>query len=171
MGRLLGSSPNISTWARFRCTWDINDDNNIHYLDYGHNTTFYKGFKSAASGSGLIRYVPSDYGGVYYRQPYIYNQTYLVSLNPTVAGYYIGTVPGQAVGANFESAAVTSELQELLTNQSVQFSSGQSTSMTSPLWTTNRKNWFTFTESRPTQWVSGIAYMEFFTSPMPPPPE
>jgi len=170
MGRLLGSSPYISTWARFRCTWDIDDDGYQHYIDYGHNTTFYKGFRSAAPGSGLIRYVPSDYGGVYYRQPYIFNAVYSISFEE--AGYRIGTVPARSLsGGGQESAAVTSELQTLLTDQSVQFSSGQSTSMTSGLWTTNRKNWFTFTESRPTQWVNGIAYMEFFTSPMPPPPE
>jgi hypothetical protein len=169
MGRLLGSSPNISTWAKFRCTWGIDDDGLIHFIDYNHNITFYKGFKSAASGSGLIRYAPPDYGGVYWRQPYIFNVTYLVSFNPTVAGFRIGTVPAQAVGSNYESAAATIELQTLLTGQSIQFSSGQSTTMTSGLWTTNRKNWFQFTTSRPTPWVSGITYMEFFDSPMPPP--
>ena len=126
MGALVGSSVGVSTWGKFRCAMILNDDystggvgftasdNNIEYL------TGVDGQKSAASGSGLIRYPRFTPTINFAQQPSVYsvyssltgNRLINIPGNPTT-GYNIPTevrtqLEGQTVTLTGLSATLNS---------------------------------------------------------------
>jgi hypothetical protein len=126
MGALVGSSVGVSTWGKFRCAMILNDDystggvgftasdNNIEYL------TGVDGQKSAASGSGLIRYPRFTPTINFAQQPSIYsayssstgNRLINIPGNPTT-GFNIPTevrteLEGQTVTLTGLSATLNS---------------------------------------------------------------
>lgn len=163
MATALGSSSSVSTWGKFRCAWDIYTDLDVHYYASTYSITYFQGFKSAADGTGLIRYAPYGVNGAI-RQPGIFNKIYTISFPPPVIGNYMSPIPLRLIsGTSYESAAATVEVQSLLTGQTVSFSNGQSATIDSVLWTAGRQDWTSSATSQP--YVSSITYMEAFSTP------
>lgn len=141
----VGMAAATSTWGKFRCVWCLQENYDVTtFSDY--NITYGSGQKSAASGSGLIRYMPRPLTpfGTDELQPTIWNQVFTVSFPPFVGGNRIFSQPLQVNGSSptgFESKAVTDEAKAVMTGATVGFTDGRSTAITSTLWDTGRQVW------------------------------
>lgn len=133
MGQIVGDSIGYSTWGKFRCAWCL--QSNYDYTGSAFWITYNSGLKASATGSGLIRYVSWYYGDP---NPTIYNETYVITPgSPPFGGNRIYSVPSQVSATSptgLESAAVTDEARVQLTGETVSFSGGLSTTITSTLW-------------------------------------
>ena len=131
MGALIGSSVGVSTWGKFRCAMILNDDyssggigftasdNNIEYL------TGVDGVKSAASGSGLIRYPRFTQSANFAQQPSIF------SVFSASTGNRLIAIPGSGA-LGFQ---VPTEVRTQLEGQTVTLT-GLSATLTSTFFTT-----------------------------------
>ena len=133
MGELVGSSVGVSTWGKFRCAMILNDstgsagftasDNNIEYL------TGVDGQKSAASGSGLIRYPRFTPTINFAQQPSVYS-AYSPLIPPI--GNRLQGVPGNGTNGFLMPTEVRTELE----GQTVTLT-GLSATLSSTFFTTN----------------------------------
>ena len=133
MGELVGSSVGVSTWGKFRCAMILNDstgsagftasDNNIEYL------TGVDGQKSAASGSGLIRYPRFTPTINFAQQPSVYS-AYSALIPPI--GNRLQGVPGNGTNGFLMPTEVRTELE----GQTVTLT-GLSGTLSSTFFTTN----------------------------------
>lgn len=145
MGFLVGSSAALSTWGKFRCVWCLQDNGDVTNLQ-DHDITYGSGQKSAADGSGLIRWRPRaivfPFGDV---QPSIRNDVYSNSpFLPPTWGNKISCQPLQVNASSptgFESAAVTDELRAELNGDTVTFTDGQTTTIADILWQEGVYKW------------------------------
>ena len=145
MATLVGSAGRVSTWGKFRCVMAYND--NIDYYTnsfYGFNIHYLSGVKSAADGSGLIRYVPWERNlSPRFRQPFISDARY--SPSPGISANQLYTFPPVYTSPlDFtESMAATIEVQNELTGETVTFTNGMTTTILPVLWSNNRQTWRT----------------------------
>ncbi len=143
MGTFVGSANRVSTWGKFRCVMAYNG--NVDYTFRANNINYGSGVKSAATGSGLIRYVPwnsTNLPGP--RQPHISNTAY--SPSPGLTSNQLYTVPPaytSPLDYTQESRAATIEVQNELNGETVTFSNGMITTIDPILWSTNRQTWMT----------------------------
>jgi hypothetical protein len=162
MGTLLGSSVSVSTWGKFRCTLDVLTDYDQHYTETDYSIEYTQGFKSASSGSGLIRY---ESRFIEFPHPAIYNQIYLINYGPPLnEGNYMGTYPARYLSPSYESIAVTNEVQTELTGQTVTFSGGYTATISGGLWTSNRQNWRSNIGASGAPYVNGVGKLVAFYS-------
>jgi hypothetical protein len=117
MGSIVGSSSSVSTWGKFRCAWCL--ESNYDYLVYDFTIEYYSGQKSAATGSGLIRW-PRGVQSISDQQPTILsamrsgNYTFfMVPTDPTFPGTAATTefkneMIGELVAVTGTSYALTS---------------------------------------------------------------
>ena len=145
MGSLVGSSAALSTWGKFRCAWCLQDNGDITN-GTDHDITYGSGQKSAADGSGLIRWRPRPLfaSSSFEYQPSIRNDVYSnFPVLPPTWGNKISTQPQQASATSptgFESAAVTDELRAELNGDTVTFTTG-STAIADILWQEGVYKW------------------------------
>lgn len=143
MGTFVGSAGRVSTWGKFRCVMKYNNNGGYTYED--NNIEYESGVKSAATGSGLIRYVPwnsTSLPGP--RQPDISNAAYSPSSGLTSNQLY--TVPPaytSPLDYTQESQAATIEVQDELNGETVTFSNAETATIDEELWSTNRQTWMT----------------------------
>ena len=147
MGDIVGSSATLSTWGKFRCVWCLQENYDFtSATDF--DITYASGQKSAADGSGLIRWRPRPIVLPYFSddvQPSIWNQTFTGSfIPPFTTGNRIFSTPFKVNGSTatgYESTAVTDEAKAQLTGETVNFSGGYTTTINNILWTEARYIW------------------------------
>lgn len=145
MGFLVGSSAALSTWGKFRCAWCVQSNFDVTNVQ-DHDITYGSGQKSAADGSGLIRWRPrplfASFTDEY--QPTIWNNVYSnFPVLPPTWGNRIFSDPRQVSATSptgFESAAVTDELRAELNGDTVTFTTG-STTIADILWQEGVYKW------------------------------
>ena len=126
MATALGASTSVSTWGKFRCAMILNDDygsGGAGFTAYDYSIDYLTGVdgvKSAASGSGLIRYPRFTQSVNFAQQPSVYsayssfngNRLIAIPGNPTT-GFNIPTevrtqLEGQTVTLTGLSATLNS---------------------------------------------------------------
>jgi len=114
MGVLLGSSPSVSTWGKFRCAIILNDDygtGGAGFTASDYSITYATGVygqKAAASGSGLIRYPRFTVFDNFAQQPSIYSS---YSSYSSSAGNRLLGIPGNPTQGFLMPAEVRTELE------------------------------------------------------------
>jgi len=147
MGSLVGNSAALSTWGKFRCAWCVQQNFDIpSATDF--DITYGSGQKSAADGSGLIRWRPRPIVLPIFSddlQPTIWGQAFTGSfVFPFTTGNRIYSEPfrvNSSTATGYESTAVTDEAKAQLTGETVNFSGGYSTTINTILWTEARYTW------------------------------
>lgn len=165
MATALGSSFNVSTWAKFRVVWCL--QLNYDFESSQFSVEYKTGIKSASPGSGLIRYRPrSDFFGGDF-QPSIWSQAFTESFPPPVTGDKMYADPVQlntSSPSGYEAANVTDELRDELTGATVGFESGQTTTIPASFWQEGRYTWNPASPFNPSGgWVVSIEKFVAFT--------
>ena len=94
MATALGASASVSTWGKFRCAMILNDDYGTGGLGFtatDYNIEYIAGVggqKSAAAGSGLIRYPRFTQTVNFAQQPSVY------SIYSSITGNRLINIPG-----------------------------------------------------------------------------
>lgn len=143
MATALGASTSVSTWGKFRCAMILNDDygsGGVGFTAYDYSIDYLTGVdgvKSAASGSGLIRYPRFTQSANFAQQPSIYsaysglippigNRLIAIPGNPTT-GFNIPTeVRTQLEGQTVTLTGLSATLNSTFFTTGVQFIGGGS---------------------------------------------
>lgn len=133
MATAVGASTAVSTWGKFRCAMILNDNTGSAGFDaYDYSIDYLTGVdgvKSAASGSGLIRYPRFDVGTNFAQQPSIYSA--YSGLIPPIGNRLQG-IPGNGTNGFLMPADVRTQLE----GQTVTLT-GLSATLNSTFFTTN----------------------------------
>jgi hypothetical protein len=133
MATALGASASVSTWGKFRCAMILNDSSGSAGFDaYDYSIEYLTGVdgqKSAASGSGLIRYPRFTPSANFAQQPSVYS-AYSGLIPPT--GNRLQGINGNAT----EGFLMPTEVRTELEGQTVTLT-GLSATLSSTFFTTN----------------------------------
>lgn len=112
MATAVGASTAVSTWGKFRCAMILNDNTGsagFEAYDYSIDyLTGVDGVKSAASGSGLIRYPRFNVATNFAQQPSIYSA--YSGLIPPIGNRLIG-IPGNSTDGFLMPTEVRTQLE------------------------------------------------------------